>query len=117
LLPGMQRGMEMGAPKVSLDVLKELEPIRAFSETRLRELADLCMVERAALNTNPFVSRGLAGQAVYLTRGELALVYSGGRSEVLVLRAPETPGTYTLYVSVRGRADKAEVVVTEAPEE
>ena len=40
-----------------------------------------------------------------------------GRSEVLVLRAPETPGAYTLYVSVRGRADKAEVVVTEAPEE
>ena len=39
------------------------------------------------------------------------------RSEVLVLRAPETPGTYTLYVSVRGRADKAEVVVFEAPEE
>jgi len=38
-----------------------------------------------------------------------------GRSEVLVLRAPETPGTYTLYVSVRGRADKAEVVVSEAP--
>jgi len=38
-----------------------------------------------------------------------------GRSGVLVLRAPETPGTYTLYVSVRGRADKAEVVVTEAP--
>jgi len=39
-----------------------------------------------------------------------------GRTEVLVLRAPETPGTYTLYVSVRGRADKAEVVVVE-PEE
>ncbi len=37
------------------------------------------------------------------------------RSAVLVLRAPETPGAYTLYVSVRGRADKAEVVVSEAP--
>ena len=35
-----------------------------------------------------------------------------GRRQVLVLRAPETPGTYTLYVSVGGRADKAEVVVT-----
>jgi hypothetical protein len=35
--------------------------------------------------------------------------------QVLVLRAPETPGTYFLYVSVGGRADRAEVVVS-APE-
>jgi hypothetical protein len=38
-----------------------------------------------------------------------------GKRQVLVLRAPETPGTYTLYVSVGGRADRAEVIVTEAP--
>jgi hypothetical protein len=38
-----------------------------------------------------------------------------GRNELLALRAPETPGTYTVYVSVGRRADKAEVVVT-APE-
>jgi len=35
-----------------------------------------------------------------------------GRRQVLVLRAPETPGTYFLYVSVEGRADRAEVVVS-----
>ena len=34
------------------------------------------------------------------------------RRRVLVLRAPETPGTYYLYVSVGGRADRAEVVVS-----
>jgi hypothetical protein len=34
--------------------------------------------------------------------------------QVLVLRAPETPGTYFLYVSVGGRADRAEVVVSAA---
>jgi hypothetical protein len=34
------------------------------------------------------------------------------RRQVLVLRAPETPGTYFLYVSVDGRADRAEVVVS-----
>ena len=40
-----------------------------------------------------------------------------GRRRVLVLRAPETPGTYTVYVSLRGRfADSAEVVVTEPVE-
>lgn len=38
-----------------------------------------------------------------------------GQRQVLVLRAPDTPGAYTLYVSVGGRADKAEVVVS-APE-
>ena len=36
-----------------------------------------------------------------------------GQRQVLVLRAPETPGTYFLYVSVGGRADRAEVVVSE----
>lgn len=36
------------------------------------------------------------------------------RKRVLVLRAPETPGMYRVYVSLRGRfADNAEVVVTE----
>jgi FlgD Ig-like domain len=40
-----------------------------------------------------------------------------GRRRALVLRAPETPGTYTVYVSLRGRfADSAEVVVTEPSE-
>jgi hypothetical protein len=38
-----------------------------------------------------------------------------GRRQVLVLRAPETPATYFLYVSVAGRADRAEVVVSAAP--
>jgi hypothetical protein len=35
-----------------------------------------------------------------------------GQRQVLVLLAPETPGTYFLYVSVEGRADRAEVVVS-----
>jgi hypothetical protein len=38
-----------------------------------------------------------------------------GAREVLVLRAPDEPGTYSLYVTVGGRAARAEVVVT-APE-
>ena len=39
-----------------------------------------------------------------------------GRRRNLVLRAPETPGEYRVVVTVRGRADSAEVVVTEPPE-
>jgi hypothetical protein len=38
-----------------------------------------------------------------------------GQRQVLVLRAPETSGTYALYVSVGGRADRATVVVSEPP--
>jgi len=40
-----------------------------------------------------------------------------GRRRTLVLRAPETPGEYRVIVTVRGRADSAEVVVTEPPPE
>jgi hypothetical protein len=36
-----------------------------------------------------------------------------GRAKVLVLRAPETPGTYAVYVRVGRWADRAEVVVRE----
>jgi hypothetical protein len=37
------------------------------------------------------------------------------RRPVLTLRAPETPGEYRVIVGFRGRADSAEVVVTEPP--
>ncbi|HXG75591.1 MAG TPA: hypothetical protein VNJ53_03385 [Gaiellaceae bacterium] len=40
-----------------------------------------------------------------------------GRREVLVLRAPEVPGEYTLYVVVGRYADSAAVTVTEPPAE
>jgi hypothetical protein len=36
-----------------------------------------------------------------------------GTRQVLILRAPEIPGTYFLYASVGDRADRAEVVVSE----
>lgn len=74
----------MSALKASVEILKELEPVRAFSETRLRELADLCVIEKVARNADPFRSRGIAGQMIYLIKGELALVYTGGRSDVMV---------------------------------
>jgi FlgD Ig-like domain len=38
-----------------------------------------------------------------------------GRDELLVLRAPDTPGDYTVYVTVGSHADKTEVAVTEPP--
>jgi hypothetical protein len=41
----------------------------------------------------------------------------GGRREVLILRAPDEPGSYTLYVTVGGRAASAPVEVGEPPSE
>src|SRR4029453_7713477 len=38
-----------------------------------------------------------------------------GTRQVLVLRAPETPGPYTLYVTAGGGAARAAVDVVEAP--
>jgi hypothetical protein len=35
-------------------------------------------------NSDPFLVRGVAGQAVYLLRGELVLTYPDGSSKVLV---------------------------------
>jgi rhodanese-related sulfurtransferase len=74
----------MGVTRVNTEVLKQLEPVRAFSETRLEELANLCVVEQVPRNADPFRLHGMAGQAVYLVKGELALAYAGGHSAVLV---------------------------------
>ncbi len=79
----------MGADKVSIETLKKLEPLSSLSDGRLRELADLCHVEHVARNTDPFHARGVAGQSVYLVRGELALTYPDGRPVVLVGAAEE----------------------------
>ena len=53
--------------------------------------------------------RSDAGMYRWLFAGERG----AGTRQVLILRAPETPGTYSLYVSVGDHADRAEVVVAE----
>jgi rhodanese-related sulfurtransferase len=72
------------AAKVCVETLKRLEPIRALSDARLGELVGLCMVETVAANQNPFQQQGIAGQLVYLTKGELALAYASEVPEVIV---------------------------------
>jgi hypothetical protein len=51
--------------RVSEDSLVGLEPLVALSRARLRELADVCVVERVASGADPFRIRGLQGQSVY----------------------------------------------------
>src|SRR5947208_1725786 len=74
----------MCANRVRIETLKTLEPVASLPEARLRELVDLCHVETARKNSNPFLVRGIVGQAVYLLRGELVLTYPDGSSKVLV---------------------------------
>jgi CRP-like cAMP-binding protein len=74
----------MCAAKASVETLKKLDPISALSEGRLSELAALCHMERVGRNQDPFRAQGVAGQAVYLVHGELAISYPDGSSSVLV---------------------------------
>src|SRR3989442_5287188 len=74
----------MCATRVRIETLKALEPVASLPEARLHELVGLCHVETANKNSNPFLMRGIVGQAVYLLRGELVLTYPDGSSKVLV---------------------------------
>ena len=70
---------------VEFKTLKRFSPLSDLSETRLLELASLCYIEQVEKHQDPFRTRGIAGQSVFLTRGELALERGGGASpEVLV---------------------------------
>jgi rhodanese-related sulfurtransferase len=74
----------MCAARVSIDTLRTFEPIGSLPEARLKELAGLCHLEMVSRNADPFLVRSLAGQAVFLLRGELVLNYPDGSSKVLV---------------------------------
>ena len=74
----------MAATKVSVEMLRNLSPLSSLSDARLKELSDLCYLESVLRNVDPFHLRSIAGQSVYVVRGELALAYEQGSSEVLV---------------------------------
>ena len=74
----------MAATKVSIETLRSLDPLSSLSEVRLRELAGLCCIESVGRGANPFHRSPVAGQSVYAVRGELALAYGEGSSEVIV---------------------------------
>ena len=74
----------MAVNKVSIDTLRVLDPLSSLLDARLKELADLCCIEQVNRAVDPFHLRPIAGQSVYLVRGELALAYAQGSSEVIV---------------------------------
>ena len=77
-------GTQMAGGKVSVDMLKCLDPLDSLTQARLTELANLCWIETAGRNQDPFETHSVAGQWVYLVRGELALAHGKGHSEVIV---------------------------------
>lgn len=74
----------MCAARVSVETLRTFEPIGSLPDARLNQLAGLCQLETIGRNSDPFLVRSIAGQAVYLLRGELVLTYPDGSSKVLV---------------------------------
>jgi rhodanese-related sulfurtransferase len=70
--------------KVSVEELRVLEPLSSLSDVRIKELADLCCIESVDRGVDPFHQSSIAGQSVYVVRGELALAYGQGSSDVLV---------------------------------
>ncbi len=71
--------------KVDVAILKKLSPVSALSAARLQELANLCYIESVSKNVDPFRMRGIAGQSVFLARGELAINHvDSASSEVVV---------------------------------
>ena len=75
--------------KVNTALLKGLEPITALSPQRLAELAELCVVEPVSKTLDPFRVKGVAGQLVFLLKGEIALILGNGSSDVVVGGTPE----------------------------
>ncbi len=98
----------MAASKVSVEALKCLEPLSSLPDMRLAELAGLCCIEPVSRNVDPFRLRSIAGQSVYLVRGELALAYRQGTSEVIVGGSAEACyplGKRRIFISARAVTD------------
>jgi len=98
----------MAATKVSVEALRNLEPLSSLSDARLKELADLCHIEFVSRNLVPFQQRSIAGQSIYLVRGELALAFSQGISEVIVGGSAEARyplGKRRMFISVKAVTD------------
>jgi CRP-like cAMP-binding protein len=64
--------------------LAALAPLGALSAERLRELAEVAFVERAARGSDPLAPHRDGGHSVFLLRGELLLMYAGGGTLVVV---------------------------------
>lgn len=98
----------MAGTRVSVEALKNLDPLSSLSDLRLQELSALCCVESVSRNLDPFRLCSIAGQSAYLLRGELALNYSQRGSEVIVGGSAEARyplGKRSVFVSAKAVTD------------
>jgi rhodanese-related sulfurtransferase len=70
--------------RASPEQLSVLDPLGALSPTRLRELASVTVVERAARGSDPLAAHQGSGHSIFLLRGDLHLMYDGGGTLVVV---------------------------------
>jgi len=64
--------------------LAALAPLAALSPDRLRELADMAVVERAGRGVDVLREHAGGGRSVFLIRGEMLLVFASGGTQVIV---------------------------------
>ena len=69
--------------RATSEQLSVLYPLGALSASRLRELAEVAIVEHAARGSDPLAGRG-GGQSIFLLHGELLLMFAGGGTLVVV---------------------------------
>src|SRR5262245_19103314 len=98
----------MSTERITVHALRGLEPISALSQQRLAELTELCFVERVSRTLDPIRVKGVAGQLVFLLRGELALILGNTSSEVVVggtAEARHPLGRKTPFASAKAITD------------
>ncbi len=72
------------AQRATPEQLVAFAPLGALSAERLRELAEVAFVERAARGSDPLAAHQDAAHSVFLLRGEILLMYAGGGTLVVV---------------------------------
>jgi len=75
---------------ITLEQLKQLEPIAALSEERLQELLPLSYIEHLGMGANLFREGDIDNQTVYLLQGDVQLTSSDGKiDKVMSHKDPE----------------------------
>jgi rhodanese-related sulfurtransferase len=79
-------GVESREParRATPEQLSALDPLGALSGERLRELAEIAIVERWDRGSDPLAGRAGGEHSAFLLRGELLLMFEGGGTLVVV---------------------------------
>jgi CRP-like cAMP-binding protein len=72
------------AQRATPEQLAVLAPLGALPAERLRELAEVATLERAARGSDPLAAHKGAARSVFLLRGEVLLMFEGGGTLVVV---------------------------------